>query len=95
MGVEMAEKKEGGVSPASSQAELWLEVVRLQGVIERNKVAFENIKAEGNGYRDRAIRAEAALEELRRVTSIPHRIQSDADVAFGVIKQIIASYRSS
>jgi chromosome segregation ATPase len=38
----------------------------LRGIIRRNKDAFDALKADANRWRDRALRAEAMLEEARR-----------------------------
>jgi cytochrome c-type biogenesis protein CcmH/NrfF len=79
------------VTPASTQAELWLEVERLRGVISRNKTSFETLKQESTALRDRAISAESALEELRRIVAgNKSRDPSDADVAYDLIKRVIS-----
>jgi hypothetical protein len=43
----------------------------LRGIIRRNKDAFAALKADANRWRDRALRAEAALEEARRKAQPP------------------------
>ena len=39
---------------------------RLHDIIARNAKAFERLKTQANGWRDRALKAEAALGEARR-----------------------------
>jgi hypothetical protein len=38
----------------------------LRDIIRRNKAAFDALKADANRWRDRALRAEAMLEEALR-----------------------------
>lgn len=42
------------------------ETERLRGVIARNRGAFDRLKVDAQRWRDRVIRAEAALAEARR-----------------------------
>jgi hypothetical protein len=42
------------------------EVLRLLGVIERNRARYDAMKATAAQWRDRALQAEAVVEELRR-----------------------------
>ncbi len=65
-----------GVSPAEHAARLRAAgaheaadcIEHLLGVIERNRSGFEALKTQAQHLRDRAIKAEAALAELRLQT---------------------------
>lgn len=67
-------------------SELEWEVARLEGIIERNKTGFLRLKAQAQRFCDRAIRAEAALKEARRVKSDP--IGREVDSFMDYIKRV-------
>ena len=69
-----------------SPAEMQAEIDRLKGVIERNRKAFEDMRDAAQSWRQRAVRAEAAVAAaaFEKIGAKPKSPFDDAfDTIFG------------
>lgn len=73
---------------AAKPEELRDEVRRLRGINERNASSFEDVKKKGNDWRDRALAAEAKIEELQKIAGVG-RQPSDVDLLFEALKRFV------
>lgn len=78
---------------SATPAELREEVVRLRTKIRKNKSSFEDLRASANEWRDRALVAEAKLEQATQLLSQKAE-PSDLDLLVQTLERVAKKKKS-